>query len=109
MLAIALFGGTVLISNLHRLGYALFPRTEDLRWLRNFGLSLVTITGALLFASGAVRYYDSTFFKIKLVLLVLILVNAIVSLRGRNAAFHSGVALALWAAVIFAARGVAFF
>lgn len=115
VLAIALFGGAVLITNLQGLGLtfrsqAFSQLTEDVRALKVYGLTAVMGTGVLLFASGAVRYYDSGFFRIKMGLLGLILVNGIArALRGRNTAFHSGVALALWAAVIFAARGIAFF
>jgi hypothetical protein len=115
VLAMALFGGAVLITNVQELGFAFrspaFSRlTEEVRLLKIFGLSLVIGTGALLFASGAVRYYSSGSFRIKMVLLGLILLNAIMaSKRGHNRALHSGIALALWAAVIFAARGIAFF
>jgi uncharacterized protein DUF6644 len=115
VLALALFGGAVLIRNLHGLGLTFRSQTfsqlaQELRVIRVCGLTAVIGTGGLLFASGAVRYYDSGFFRAKMVLLGLIVVNAIAAaLRGRNRAFHSGVALVLWAAVIFAARGIAFF
>jgi hypothetical protein len=108
VLAIALFGGTVLITNLR--GLSGLQLARDVRRLKVFGLTVVIATGALLFASGAVRYYESGAFRIKLVLLALLLLNALAaSLRRRNSALHSGVALALWAGVIFAARGIAFF
>ena len=106
VLALALFGGTVLITNLR----AYSQLASELRGLKVFGLGLVIASGALLFASGAVHYYESGGFRIKILLLVLILLNAILaSLRKRNTTIHSGIALALWAAVIFAARAIAFF
>jgi hypothetical protein len=92
VLASALFGGALLVGNV-----------EEVRRLKRVGLSAVLATGALLFVSAPVRYYESTSFRIKMVLLVLALVSSVPSLR------RNGIALALWAAVIFAARGIAFF
>lgn len=103
VLAIALFGGAMLAPHLRVLTFA------DVRWLRRIGLTLVLITGALVFASGAVGYYGSTSFRIKMALLVLLAVNAIAASRQRCNKVHSAIALALWAAVIFASRGIAFF
>jgi hypothetical protein len=96
VLAIALFGGAVLI-----------PLAVELRWFRRLGLALVLATGVLLFASGAARYYESTFFRIKMALLLLLLLNTVAARPGRRK-MHAAVALVLWAAVIFAARGIAF-
>ena len=96
VLAIALFGGAVLVA----------PPVE-VRALKNAGLTVVIATGALLFASGAVRYYNSGSFRIKMVLLALIFLNT-VQIQKRSA-IRAGISLALWAAVIFAARGIAFF
>jgi hypothetical protein len=98
MLAIALFGGAVLIPDL----------PDDARWIRRVGMTLVVLTGILLFASGAVRYYESTSFRIKMGLLGLVVLNAIGSSRSRGK-LRRTISLALWAAVIFAARGIAFF
>jgi hypothetical protein len=108
VLAIALFGGIVLVTNLR--GLSGLQLTRDVRGLKVFGLTVVIATGALLFASGAVRYYDSGAFRIKLVLLALLLLNALAAaFRRRNSALFSSIAVALWAAVIFASRGIAFF
>jgi hypothetical protein len=101
VLAMALFGGTVLISN--------FSTVEDALQLRKwkwFSLVLVMLTGMLLFASNAVRYYDSVSFKAKLILLVLAAVHVSFFPRSRRRAWISA---ALLAAVIFASRGIAFF
>jgi hypothetical protein len=102
VLAIALFGGAVLAPHLRGLAFV------DVRWIRRVGLSLVLATGTLVFASGAVGYYKSSSFRIKIVLLALIALNAIASRQHRNK-LNSVIALALWAAVIFASRGIAFF
>jgi general stress protein CsbA len=102
VLAIALFGGAVLAPHLRVTAFS------DVRWIRRVGLALVVITGALVFASGAVGYYGSSSFKIKMILLALIALNAIAS-RQHRSKLNSAVALVLWAAVIFASRGIAFF
>jgi hypothetical protein len=117
VLAIALFGGSVLIKDLCALG--LVFRRQDLAQLKsdvrswmNAGLVVVLATGVLLFVSRPVQYYNSTSFRIKMLILALILVNEIVLRRrrpGGSIALHAGIALALWGAVIFAARGIAFF
>jgi len=114
VLAIALFGGAVLIPHLRVFGSALDGQHVsdpgiEVRWIRRVGVALVVITGTLLFASGAVGYCKSASFKIKMVLLALITVNAIAASRQPRNKLHSAISLTLWAAVIFAARGIAFF
>src|SRR5262245_25822167 len=98
VLALALFGGAMLIPQFR----------DEVRWIRRTGVMLLVLTGSLLFAAGAARYYESTSFRIKLVLLALIVVEAI-GFSGHRDRVHSTIRLALWAAVIFAARGIAFF
>jgi len=97
VLAIALFGGTVLAP------------LADIRWIRRVGLTLAVLTGMLVFASGAAGYYESTSFKIKMALLALLTLNAMAASRQHRQKLHSAIALVLWAAVIFASRGIAFF
>ena len=89
VLGIAWFGGTVLVSDF----------ASDLRRVRRLGLALVLITGALLFWLHPLQYYHSVWFRVKMLLLFLL------TLTGLSNRF----ALALWIAIIFAARGTAFF
>jgi hypothetical protein len=98
VLAIALFSGALMIAD---------PAGE-LRQIRRMGLTLILTTGALLFAAGAANYYESTFFRIKMALLALLLLNAIAYSRHGRRKTHAAIALVLWVAVIFAARGIAF-
>jgi hypothetical protein len=98
VLAFVLIGGVVLIPSLR----------DEGRRIRRAGLTLVVLTGVLLFAAGAARYYESTSFRIKMLLLVLLAGNALVARQPRRL-LHSAISLALWVAVIFAARGIAFF
>jgi hypothetical protein len=108
VLAIALFGGAVLVTDLRLLGLAFkgdgFSQLAgDLRPWRRIGLLLVVLTGMLLFISQPVRYSGSVAFRVKMVLLALALLN---DARVRPSA---RISLALWTAMIVAARGIAFF
>ena len=101
VLGMALFGGTVLVTDLRLLGV-----TTELRGWRWIGFMVVALTGVLLFVSSPVRYWASAFFRLKMLLLILLGVNALLFPRARFAAYLS---LTLWIAVIFASRGIAFF
>jgi hypothetical protein len=94
VLAIAWFGGTVLVND---------PRLKRFRWT---GLSILLATGALLFWSQPVRLYYSQFFRLKMLLLVLIGVSALLPIRYARLAMVLSVVL--WASVICASRGIAY-
>ena len=94
VLAIAWFGGTVLIPD------------AQLRRFRRIGLAMLLITGALLFWSQPLRLYYSQFFRVKLLLLVMILM--IYCLPVRLARWIMLLSLMLWAGVIFASRVIAY-
>ena len=94
VLAIAWFGGTVLMND---------PRLRRFRWI---GLSILLVTGALLFWSQPLRLYFSQFFRLKMLLLVLIGVSAL--LPARYARLAMVLSLVLWASVICASRGIAY-
>jgi len=67
---------------------------------------MLLITGALLFWSQPLRLYYSQFFRVKLLLLVMILM--IYCLPVRLARWIMLLSLMLWAGVIFASRGIAY-
>ena len=94
VLAIAWFGGAVLVRDV---------RLQRFRWI---GLSILLVTGALLFWSEPVRLYYSQFFRTKLVLLVVIGVSSL--LPARYARWAMALSLMLWAGVILASRGIAY-
>jgi hypothetical protein len=98
VLAIAWFGGAVLVRDP--------ARTRVLRRFRSIGLAILLITGALLFWSQPLRLYYSQFFRVKMLLLILIGVSAL--LRARSARLTMALSLVLWAAVICASRGIAY-
>ena len=94
VLAIAWFGGSVLINDV------------SLRRFRWIGLSILLFTGALLFWSEPMRLYYSQFFRAKMALLVVIGLSAL--LPARHARLAMALTLALWAGVILASRGIAY-
>jgi len=87
VLCLALFAGTVLNDA---------PSLRRMRWI---GLALMIFTGALLFAANPARTFESLSFRLKLLLLV----SLIFVRRPR------WLMLALWAAVIAASRGIAYY
>jgi hypothetical protein len=99
VLVFVLFGAAVLIPSVR----------EETRGLRWFGISAVAITGVLLFAAGAAGYWKSTSFRIKLVLLAIVALQSVVFRRYHRSKLHSAIAFALWIAIIFASRGIAFY
>lgn len=94
VLAIAWFGGTVLVNH---------PRLRRFRWI---GLSILLATGTLLFWSQPLRLYYSQFFRLKMLLLVLIGASALLPVRCARLAMV--LSLVLWASVICASRGIAY-
>ncbi len=99
VLGIAWFGGVFLLSALRaEIAAQLGP------W-RRLGASALLVTGVLLFFVEPLKCCHSFSFQVKMALLITIAVNTLL-LRGRVAA---GISFVLWSAVIFAARGIAFF
>ena len=88
VLAIAWFGGAVLAANLR----------PDLRRFRRVGLILLLVTGVLMFWLHPGQYYHSVSFRVKILMLL--------ALAWTKPA--SPLSIALWIAVIFASRGIAF-
>jgi hypothetical protein len=94
VLALAWFGGAALLRD---------PRLRRFRWI---GLSILLFTGALLFWSQPLRLYYSLFFRLKLLLLVLVGVIAVLPARYDRLAMI--LSLVVWATVILASRGIAY-
>jgi hypothetical protein len=90
VLGIAWFGGAVLFSAMPL-------------W-RRIGLAWMLLTGALLFWLEPLRCYNSVSFRVKLLLLILL--PCAVFLPPKFARVFS---LILWAGMIFASQGIAFF
>ena len=88
VLGIAWFGGTILVSSW----------APELRRWRHIGVALLLISGAVLFWLQPQQYYTSVAFWVKMILIVAVLIM-------RPAGMLS---IALWIAIIFASRGIAF-
>ena len=89
VLGVAWFGGAVLFS--------VMPV-----WKR-IGLAWMLLTGALLFWLEPLKCYNSLSFRIKLLLLLMLVGTALLRARFARAA-----SLVLWAAVILASQGIGF-
>ncbi len=100
VLGLAWFGGAVLLSALHRSGGQARPRPAIL-WT---GGTVMLLTGALLFAAEPLLCAGSRSFRVKMLLLAMLAATSRV--RSKIAA---PLALTLWAGVLLAARGIAFF
>jgi hypothetical protein len=120
VLALSLFG-MVILMDLRLLGLALtrVPAPEiatDLRPWMTAGVVVMIVSGMLMFLNAPVDYYNSTVFRIKVVMLILVAGNALVFRAARSApaqprrtaAFALSVALALWAGIVVAGRMIAY-
>ena len=117
--------GTLLILNLRLLG-CIQPRKPAAQLARELapglwiGLPLILVSGALIFTGGAAGYYESSWFRLKMILLV----SAIVfHFTIHRAVIHSDEArisrlltkvtasaeLLLWFSVGFSGRAIGFF
>jgi hypothetical protein len=90
VLGIAWFGGAVLFHMMH--------------WWKRIGLAWMLLTGALLFWLEPLKCYNSVWFRVKMVLL---LVACLAAFLPPKIAWC--VSLVLWAAVILASQGIAFY
>jgi hypothetical protein len=90
VLGIAWFGGAVLIPGM--------------RAWRRIGLAWMLLTGALLFWLEPLKCYNSLSFRVKLFLLLLLVFAAFLPPKPARV-----LSLILWAAVILASQGIAFF
>src|ERR1700683_4487013 len=86
MVALAFFGGMILLTDMRLLGLALTKRpiadvVNQFRVPKRWGLLLMVTLGALLAGSKAEEYYYNAFFRTKLILLALVLVHELVFYR----------------------------
>lgn len=100
VLGIAWFGGAVLLSALNRRDAAARPRPAVL-WT---GAAFMLVTGVLLFAIEPARCAASRSFLVKM--LALMALAAASRIRSKAGA---ALILTLWAVVLLASRGIAYF
>ena len=126
LLAIALFGGMLVMTDLRLLGWAMQRRTvsdvfEQFRQWKRAGFALVTLSGLLLAWAEPLKLYRSPSFWVKMGLLVAVGVHALAFRNGvyENAkALDAGLtpqgklaaalSLILWAGLIVSGRLIAF-
>jgi hypothetical protein len=127
MVALAFFGGMILVTDLRLLGlgmrsYSVSDVVNGLRVPKRLGFIIAAVCGVLMFGSKAGRYSHNPWFWTKLALLVLIGVNYLIFRRGvynnlaaldsapqipRTAKLAGGLSLLLWTGVACGARGPA--
>ena len=117
VLGLCLFGMAILMD-FRVLGLALtrVPAAEigaDLMPWMTAGILIVVVSGILTFLNTPVEYYNNRVFRIKVLMLLLVAVNAWVlrgrrSQQGRRVVFARGVSLVLWAAIIVAGRMITY-
>ena len=128
MIAIALFGGLIVATDLRLLGLALRDRpvaevVNSLRALKYLGLTVMVACGLLLFGAKAEEYLLNAFFHAKLTLLLLVAVHAAIfrgSVYAKAAEFDAtrtipsraklaaALSLLLWIALVIAGRGIGY-
>jgi hypothetical protein len=99
--------GFTILASLHVLGIAWFGGAALFGVMRSWqriGLAWMLLTGALLFWLEPLRCYNSVSFRLKLCLLLLLACIMLLPLRIVRMA-----SILLWAAVILASQGIAFF
>ena len=123
VLGLCLFGMAILMD-FRVLGLALrrVPAAEiaaDLMPWMTAGIVVVVVSGILTFLNTPVEYYNNRVFRIKVIMLLLVAINAWVawvlgsrrsrqSQLGRKAVFARGVSLVLWAGIIVAGRMITY-
>jgi Family of unknown function (DUF6644) len=114
VLGLCLFGMAVLMDlRVMRVALTRIPAPEvavDLRPWMTAGVTVVIVSGILTFLNAPVEYYSNPVFRIKVVMLLLVGVNARAFRAGlwKRAAFRGGISLALWAAIILAGRMITY-
>src|SRR5580704_5973461 len=128
MVGIALFGGMILMTNLRLLGWAMRKRSvadviEQLRVPKRWGLVLTATCGILMAGSKAEEYYYNAFFRTKLILLALVLVQELVFYRSvyadpaaldqapstpGSAKLAAALSLLLWTSIACCGRGIGY-
>jgi hypothetical protein len=128
MVGIALFGGMILMTDLRLLGWAMRKRSiadvvEQLRVPKRWGLLLTVTCGILMAGSKAEEYYYNAFFRTKLILFALVIIQELVFYRSvyanpaaldsspgipANAKLAAALSLLLWTSIACCGRGIGY-
>jgi hypothetical protein len=107
VMGLAAFVGTIVLGDLRTLGLPV-PDTRSLTMWTHSGLAVMIVTGLAMFFSDTARYLHNPAFHVKIALLVAAL-GAHFTLRRSGTRFAAVLSLALWTAVVLAARAIADF
>lgn len=128
LVAISLFGGTIVLTDLRLLGWAMTGRpitdlVDQLRWPKRIGFLAAATCGFLLFGSKAEEYYYNAFFRTKVTLLLLVAVHALVFRSSvyrqtaeldlaptipARAKIAGALSLLLWTGIMISGRGIGY-
>jgi hypothetical protein len=128
MVGIALFGGMILMTDLRLLGWAMRKRSisdvvNQFRVPKRWGLLLTATCGILMFGSKAEEYYYNAFFRTKLILFALVIVQELVFYRSvyadpavldrapgipANAKLAAAISMLLWTSIACCGRGIGY-
>ncbi len=128
MVAIAFFGGMILMTDMRLLGLAFKDRPvadliDQLRMPKRWGLLLAVACGILMLCCKAEEYYYNAFFRAKVALLFLVIVHAVIfrgsvytkaaefDLAGRvpgRAKLAAVLSLVLWISIACMGRGIGY-
>ena len=128
MIGIALFGGMILMTDLRLLGWAMTKRSvsdvvDQFRVPKRWGLLLTATCGILMAGSKAEEYYYNVFFRTKLILFALVLVQELVFYRSvyanpaaldrspgipATAKLAAAFSLLLWISIACCGRGIGY-
>lgn len=128
LVAMALFGAMIVMTDLRLLGWAMRGRSisdvvNQLRVPKRIGFVFAAACGVSLFFSKAEEYYFNTFFRVKILLFFLVAVHALI-FRGSvynkaaeldaapqvpvRAKMAAALSLLLWAGIMIAGRGIGY-
>jgi hypothetical protein len=128
MVAIAFFGGMILMTDMRLLGLAFRNRpvadlVDQLRAPKRWGLLLAVTCGFLLFCCKAEEYYYNAFFRAKVALFCCVILHALIfrgSVYSKAAEFDreglvpgraklaAGLSLFLWISIAIMGRGIGY-
>jgi hypothetical protein len=128
MVGIALFGGMILMTDLRLLGWAMRKRSiadvvNHFRVPKRWGLLLTATCGILMAGSKAEEYYYNAFFRTKLILFMLVIVQELVFYRSvyanpaaldqapsvpGNAKLAAALSLLLWTSIACCGRDIGY-
>lgn len=108
---VALLAGAAVLTGARRLGFRVVPQTADelVRFFKPWahgGLGIALLTGIVMTAADWDRYLHNPAFRVKIALVVAALISYFAPPKSKTAAVLS---IALWTAVVLAARAIADF